>query len=217
MPPRCMHRYRRPQPRTQKERRANRLGLDRTATVEYRNRLVRIKGPRAQGRRPPPDTCVETRAFNAPAQSVTGSVIGNEHLSNRSCLQPCPPNEPEHGRAQRGGRNIPSRPPSRHPKSALCSAKLCAAPDPRAGVFLLRKESGDKGRRPNHSDAAATTTYKRATDKPVQDGAQEQDSGARVIIIKVPRQDGSRPRRYLGHELVSAPHPYRPLICHLCM
>ena len=67
-------------------------------------------------------------------------------------------------------------------------------------MLLLGEELGDEGRRPNHSNAAATTTYKRAMDKPIQDGAQEQDSGARVIIIKVPRLDGSRPRQYGGLE-----------------
>ena len=72
--------------------------------------------------------------------------------------------------------------------------------DPRAGMFLPREGSGNGGRHLNHSDVAAVATYERATDKPVQDGAQEQDSGARVIIIKVPRQDGSRPRRYGGLE-----------------
>ena len=167
-----MHEYQRPQPQTQKERRANQLGLDQIATVEYGNRLVRIERPRAQGCRPPPDAGTGTRAFNAPAafspnSSVTGSVIGNKHPSNRSFLQPCPPNEPEHGRAQRGGRNVLSSPPSRRPKSALCSARLCAAPDPRVGMFLPREGSNDEGRHLNHSDAAAATTYKRATDKPV--------------------------------------------------
>jgi len=63
--------------------------------------------------------------------------------------------------------------------------------DPRADTFLPREGSGNRGRHLNHSDAAAVATYKRATDKPVQDGAQEQDLGAHVIIIRVPRQDGS--------------------------
>ena len=59
------------------------------ATVKYRNRLVRIERPRAQRCRPPPDAGTATRAFNAPAvfppkPSVTGSVIGNQHLSNHS-------------------------------------------------------------------------------------------------------------------------------------
>jgi len=67
-------------------------------------------------------------------------------------------------------------------------------------MFLPREGSGDEGRHLNHSDTAAATTYKRATDKPVQDDAQEQDFGAHVIIIKVLRQDGSRPRRYGGLE-----------------
>jgi len=67
-------------------------------------------------------------------------------------------------------------------------------------MSLLREGSGNDGQHLNHSDAAAVMTYKRATDKPVQDDAQEQDSGARVIIIKVLRQDGSRPRRYGGLE-----------------
>ena len=67
-------------------------------------------------------------------------------------------------------------------------------------MFLPKEGSGNRGRHRNHSDAAAATTYKRATDKPVQDGAQGQDSGAHIIIIKVPRQDGSRPRRYGGLE-----------------
>jgi len=67
-------------------------------------------------------------------------------------------------------------------------------------MFLPKEGSDDEGRHLNHSDAAAATTYKRATDKPVQDGAQEQDSGARVIIIKVPRQDGSRARQCGGLE-----------------
>jgi len=67
-------------------------------------------------------------------------------------------------------------------------------------MFLPREGSSYDGRHLNHSDAAAVTTYKHATDKLVQDGEQEQDSGARVIIIKVPRQDGSRPRRYGGLE-----------------
>jgi hypothetical protein len=89
--------------------------------------------------------------------------------------------------------------------------------DPRADTFLPREGSGNRGRHLNHSDTAAVTTYKRATDKPVQDGAQEQDSGARVIIIRVPREDSLRPRRYGGLEWVSAPYPYRPLFCRLCM
>jgi len=63
-------------------------------------------------------------------------------------------------------------------------------------MFLPREGSGNGGWHLNHSDVAAVTTYKRAMDKLVQDGVQEQDSGARVIIIRVPRQDGSRPRRY---------------------
>ena len=65
-------------------------------------------------------------------------------------------------------------------------------------MFLSREGSSNGGRHLNHSNAAAIATYKRATDKPVQDGAQEQDSEERVIIMKVPRQDGSRPRRYGG-------------------
>jgi len=67
-------------------------------------------------------------------------------------------------------------------------------------MSLPREGSGDEGRHLNHSDTATATTYKRATDKPVQDGVQEQDSGARVIIIKELRQDGSRPHRYRGLE-----------------
>jgi len=67
-------------------------------------------------------------------------------------------------------------------------------------MFFPREGSGGEGWHLNHSDAATATTYKRATDKPVQDGAQDQDLGARVIIIKVSRQDGSRPRRYGGLE-----------------
>jgi len=70
--------------------------------------------------------------------------------------------------------------------------------DPRADTFLPREGSGNIGRHLNHSDAAAVAMYKRATDKPVQDGTQEQDSGAHVIIIRVPRQDDSRPCRYGG-------------------
>jgi len=62
-----------------------------------------------------------------------------------------------------------------------------------------KEGTGNGGRHLNHSDAAAVATYERATDKPVEDSAQEQDSGARVII-KVLRQDGSRPRRYGGLE-----------------
>jgi len=59
------------------------------ATVEYGNRLERIRGHRAQGRRPPPDASTGTRAFNAPAAfspnpQVTGSVIGNRHASRHS-------------------------------------------------------------------------------------------------------------------------------------
>ena len=67
-------------------------------------------------------------------------------------------------------------------------------------MFLPQEGSGNGGRHLNHSDAPAVTTYKRATDKPIQDGAQEQDLGARIIIVKVPRQDGLRPRRYGGLE-----------------
>jgi len=67
-------------------------------------------------------------------------------------------------------------------------------------MFLPREGLGNGRQHLNHSDAAAIVTYQRATDKPVQDGAQEQDSGARVIIIKVLRQDGSRPRQYGGLE-----------------
>jgi len=141
-----------------------------------RNWLVRTNEPRAQGRRPPPDAGTGTRAFNVPAAfspnpTITGSVIGNRHPSNRSFLQSYPPDEPEYGRTQRDGRNISSGPPSRRPKSALRSAGLCAAPDPRAGMFLPREESGDERRHLNHSDATAATTYKRATDNPVQDNA----------------------------------------------
>ena len=66
-------------------------------------------------------------------------------------------------------------------------------------MFLPQEGMGNGGRHLNHSSAAAVTMYERATDKPVQDDAQEQDSGARVII-KVLRQDGSRPRRYGGLE-----------------
>jgi len=67
-------------------------------------------------------------------------------------------------------------------------------------MFLPREGSGNGGWHLNHCDVATVATYKRATDKPVQDGAQEQDLGARVIIIRVPRQDGSRPRQYGGLE-----------------
>ena len=59
------------------------------ATVEYGNRLERIRRRQAQGRRPPPDAGTGTRAFNAPGAfspnpSVTGSVIWNRHPSRRS-------------------------------------------------------------------------------------------------------------------------------------
>jgi len=84
-------------------------------------------------------------------------------------------------------------------------------------MFLPREGSGYGGLHLNHSDTIAVATYKHATDKPVQDGAQEQDSGARVIIIKVPRQDGSRPRQYGDLEQVSVPYPYQPLFCRLYM
>ena len=60
------------------------------------------------------------------------------------------------------------------------------AHDPRAGVLLPGEGSGDEGRHLNHFDTTVATAYKRATDKPDQDDAQEQDSVARVIIIKVP-------------------------------
>ena len=85
-------------------------------TVEYGNRLIRIERPRAQGRSPPPGAGTGTMTFNVPATfspnpSITGSVIGNKHPSHHSFLQPCPPNRPEHARVQRGGRNVPSRPP----------------------------------------------------------------------------------------------------------
>jgi hypothetical protein len=131
------------------------------------NWLVRIYRPRAQGRRPPPDAGTGTRAFNAPAMfsrnpTVMGSVIGSKHPSNRSFLQPCPPDKPENCRAQQDGRNVLSRPPSRRPKLALRSAGLCAASDPRAGMFLPREESGDERWHLNHYDATATTTYKHA-------------------------------------------------------
>jgi len=165
---------------------------------------------------------VGTRAFNAPTAfspnpSVTGSAIREQAPVPSFFFVALPT---KRARTRQGAARWSERPvktPSRRPKSAPCSARIFTAPDPRAGVLLPREESGDEGRRPNHSDAAATTTYKRATDKPVQDGAQEQDSGARVIIIKVPRLDGSRPHRYGGLEWDSAPHPYRPLLCHLCM
>ena len=59
------------------------------ATVEYGNRLERIRRRRAQGHRPPPDAGTRTRAFNVPAAFppnplVTGSVIGNRHPSRHS-------------------------------------------------------------------------------------------------------------------------------------
>ena len=59
------------------------------ATVEHGNRLERIGRRRAQGRRPPPDTDMGTRAFNAPVafspnSPVTRSVIGNRHPSRHS-------------------------------------------------------------------------------------------------------------------------------------
>ena len=38
-------------------------------------------------------------------------------------------------------------------------------------MILPREGSGDDGQHLNHSDVAAVMTYKRATDKPVQDGA----------------------------------------------
>ena len=59
------------------------------ATVEYESRLERTGRRRAQGRRPPPDARMGTRAFNAPVAfspntPVTGSVIGNRHPSRHS-------------------------------------------------------------------------------------------------------------------------------------
>ena len=185
--------YRRPQPQTQKERCANQLGLDQMATVEYGNRLVRIKRPRAQGCHPPPDAGTGTTAFNAPA---TFSPISHGKRDREQA-----PVQTSHSMAGCSEVVETSRQDLLEtPKVSARSARLCAAPNPRAGMFLPREGSGGEGRHLNHSDAAAATAYKRAMDKPVQDGAQEQDSGARVIIIKVPRQDGSRPRRYGGLE-----------------
>ena len=62
-----------------------RLNSDR----RIRNWLIRIDRPRAQGRHPSPDAGTGTRAFNAPAvfspnPTVTGSVIGSKHSSNRA-------------------------------------------------------------------------------------------------------------------------------------
>ena len=94
------------------------------ATVEYGNRLERIRRRRAQGRRPPPDAGTGTRAFNAPVAfspntPVTGSVIWNRHLSRHSFLQPSPPNNPEHVKTQEAGSERLIKTPSRQPKSAL--------------------------------------------------------------------------------------------------
>jgi hypothetical protein len=55
-------------------------------SVEYRNRLERIRRRRAQGRRPLPNAHTGSRAFNAPIAfppntPVTGSVVGNRHPS----------------------------------------------------------------------------------------------------------------------------------------
>ena len=142
-----------------------------------------------------------TRAFNAPAAfspnlTVTGSVTGNKHPSNRSFLQLSPPNKLEYGGAQQGGRNVSSRPPRDAQSQRSVQRGFARYLTLEQARFLPREELDYERRRLNHPDAAATMTYKHATDKLVQDGAQEQDSGARVIIIKVRIQDGSRPRRY---------------------
>ena len=79
------------------------------ATVEYGNRLVGIERPRAQGRRPRPNTGTRTRAFNAsaalsPNPSVTGSVIGNKHPSCRSfCSLPHQTSQSVAGRRELAG------------------------------------------------------------------------------------------------------------------
>jgi len=86
------------------------------------------------------------------------------------------------------------------PKVSALFSKALRSDGPSSGRVPSREELGDERRHLNRSNTAAPTTYKHATGKPVQDVAQEQDSGARIIIIKVPRQDSSRPRRYGGLE-----------------
>ena len=59
------------------------------AAVKYGSKLVLIRRPRVQGRRPPLDAGTGTRAFNAPVvfspnPPVMESVIGNRQPSYRS-------------------------------------------------------------------------------------------------------------------------------------
>jgi hypothetical protein len=178
-----------------------RLSVDRG----IRNWLIRIDRPRAQKRRPPPDAGTGTRIFNAPAAfsphpAVTGSVIGSKHPSNRPFWQPCPPDEPEYGRAQRDDQNVLSRLPSRRPKSALTSARLRAASDPRVDTFLPKEESGGERQ---HLSTTLTRLQPRRTGvptvKPIQDSAQELDSEARVIITQALSNKTAR-----GHAVTEA-------------
>jgi len=119
----------------------------RAATVEYGSRLERTRRRRAQGRRPPPDACTGTRAFNAPVAfspntPVTGSVIGNMHPSRHSFLQPSPLNDPERVRTRGAGMERLIRTPSRHPGSTLWTAKRCTTADPRPDLFPSRGRVG---------------------------------------------------------------------------
>ena len=122
-----------------------------------RNWLIRIDRPRAQGRRPPPDAGMGTRAFNAPAvfspnPTAMGSMIGSEHPSNPPFFCSFIPSEElGYGRVLRDSRDVASQPPSRHPKSAHRSARPCAMPDRRANTFLPKEESGGERQHLNHS------------------------------------------------------------------
>ena len=96
-------------------------------TVEYRNRLERTRRRRTQGRRPPPDARMGTRAFNAPIAfspntSVTVSVIGNRHPSHHSfCSLAHQMTQSMSGRRKQG-RNVQSRHPTK--VNALASKAL---------------------------------------------------------------------------------------------
>jgi len=160
------------------------------ATVEYRNRLVRIGRPRAQGRRPPRDVGTGTRAFNAPAAfspnpSVTGSVIGNKHPSCHSfCSLPHQTNQNMAGHREWVGTSNQETP--RDAKGQHSGQRgVTRHQTLESACFLPGEGSGDERQHLNHSGVAVTATYKHATDKPIHDGAQERNSGARVIIIRV--------------------------------
>ena len=104
-------------------------------TIEYGNRLERIRRRRAQGHCPPPDARTRAGTLNAPDASppntqVTGGVIG-KGICPIVLFAAFPPNDPGRVRTQETRMERLIGTPSRHPRSALQTSAHYTASGPR--------------------------------------------------------------------------------------